>query len=396
MNGPRDLYLQLSSLAIFRNLLDDPVIVKLRNFISAADNTTLTVKAYAEFVSELYQSHDNFSEYLYDFMLKDENFYIKAKATGGKIDGIIESALENELAILQNLSRLRPPELKGFIKYDGFLPDWNTGEYDFAYSYREHVKNISKRGFGMYSKYHMFAVSGENIVPVKRPDAQPLSALACYERERALVVNNTLTLLAGGEACNALLYGDAGTGKSSTVKAIVNEYAKEGLRLIEIKKHQLQALPGILGQLAENPLKFIVFIDDLSFTENDDDFTSLKAALEGSVSARSKNVVIYATSNRRHLVKETLSDREGDDIHLNDTLQEIMGLTARFGLTVIFERPDKETYLSIVSQIALEYGISPDERLLSGAEAFAVRKNGRSPRTAKQFLELQKSGSPLL
>jgi len=152
-------------------------------------------------------------------------------------------------------------------------------------------------------------------------------------------------------------------------------------------------LPDILEQLSETPLKFIVFIDDLSFMENDDNFTALKALLEGSVSAIGKNVVIYTTSNRRHLIKEQFSDRSGDDdIHLNDTLQEIMSLAARFGLTVTFERPDKDTYLSIVKQIALTYDIAADEQFLINAEAYAIRNNGRSPRTAKQFVELQKSG----
>ena len=168
------------------------------------------------------------------------------------------------------------------------------------------------------------------------PDPQRLSELPGYEKEREKVIANTKALLAGMPANNVLLYGDAGTGKSSAVKAIANEFAPEGLRLVEVKKNQLYQIPDLMDKLAANPLKFILFIDDLSFTANDDNFAALKAILEGSVGGRAKNIAVYATSNRRHLIKETLTDRTGDDIHEADTRQELMSLSARFGLTVTF------------------------------------------------------------
>ena len=149
-------------------------------------------------------------------------------------------------------------------------------------------------------------------------------------------------------------------------------------------------LPSLLEQLAENPLKFIIFIDDLSFAGNDEHFAALKATLEGSVTACAKNTVIYATSNRRHLVKETMEERSGDDIHLNDTLQELMSLSARFGMTITFQKPDKDGYLAIVKHLAKEYNLKmPEEELCTKAEGFAIRQNGRSPRTAKHFVETQ-------
>ena len=384
-----DIRLQLNSLVIFRNLLGAPVIAKLDKLIANIGDPAGAVSSYAEFVSELYRDYNDFSEYLYDFMLEDDNFYIRAKSNGTEIDGVIEKALKNELITLQGLSRLRSEDVKKFIGYDGFLPDWNTSDHDFISAYENRVQTISKRGFGVFSKYHVFAVSGDRIVPVKYPDPQRLAALACYERERNLVVENTKALLKGGEAANVLLYGDAGTGKSSTVKAVVNQYKDEGLRLVEVKKNQLRKLPDILGQLADNPLKFIIFIDDLSFTENDDDFSSLKALLEGGVSAKSGNVAIYATSNRRHLVKERLSNRDGDDLHVNDTLQDISGLSARFGLTIVFQKPGKDVYLEIVKHLAADHDIEAGEQLLMNAEAFAVRSGGRSPRAAKQFISAQ-------
>ncbi len=190
-----------------------------------------------------------------------------------------------------------------------------------------------------------------------------------------------------------MLYGDAGTGKSSSVKAIANEFAADGLRLVEVKKNQLYQIPALLDSLAQNPLKFILFIDDLSFSANDDNFAALKAILEGSVGSRSQNVVVYATSNRRHLIKETLSDRSGDDIHEADTRQELMSLSARFGLTVTFQRPDKVRFEEILLDLAKQYGVQmPSDQLFIKGEAFAIRAGGRSPRVARQFIELLSAG----
>ena len=203
-------------------------------------------------------------------------------------------------------------------------------------------------------------------------------------------MRNTEALLTGGTPSNLLLYGDAGTGKSSTIKAVANECKDKGLRLIEIRKNDLHKLPVLLELLAENPLKFILFIDDLSFTGNDEQFSTLKATLEGSVSVCAKNTVIYATSNRRHLVKESMGERDGDDIHLNDSLREMMSLSARFGMTITFQKPDRDGYLSIVKHLATDYDLElPENELIQKAEAFAIRQNGRSPRTAKHFVETQ-------
>ena len=235
----------------------------------------------------------------------------------------------------------------------------------------------------------MFMLRKGEITPVKHPDPQRLSDLYGYKMERQAVINNTLALLKGKPAQNVLLYGDAGTGKSSTVKAVVNEFADKGLRLIEITKEQLRDIPDIIESISSNPLKFIIFIDDLSFVAGEDCFGALKATLEGSVSARTGNTAIYATSNRRHLVKESFSDRNGDDdVHRNDTLQETLSLSARFGLRVNFSRPDKKAYVTIATELARSKGITlSDDELALKAEQFAISSgNGRSARTAKQFV----------
>ena len=208
-----------------------------------------------------------------------------------------------------------------------------------------------------------------------------------YEEEREKVVANTRAFVEGRPAANTLLCGDAGTGKSSTVKAVANAFFDEGVRLIELRKDQLSLLPYVMGKISGNPLKFIIFIDDLAFNRSDDNFSMLKAALEGSASATADNAVIYATSNRRHIVKESFGDRDGDDVHRNDTMQETLSLSERFGLTVLFSKPDKKLYLKIVKELALRAGIAMDEKELEiQAEAFALRKGNRSARCAEQFI----------
>ena len=185
-----------------------------------------------------------------------------------------------------------------------------------------------------------------------------------------------------------LLYGDAGTGKSSSVKALVNEYKDQGLRLIQVEKSRLHHIPALMDSLSANPLKFIIFIDDLSFASDDRDFTALKTVLEGSVTVRSGNTVVYATSNRRHLVQETFQARMGDEIHLNDTMEEVASLSARFGIIITFGKPNRDQYLYVVANLARQNGLNvPEEILFREAEAYATRSSGRSPRVARQYIE---------
>lgn len=387
-----DLYTGLQSLVIFRNLLENPVISALEIYLDTADIKD-GIGNYCRFVSALYERTENFSRYLLELVLEDENLYVKKYCSGEPVGEYLEECLTHELQFLEQLGRTSASELTVALNVQGFLPSYQTEELEFMETYRERLENIHLHGYGMFAKYHMFTVADGQPVPVKYPDPQTLEELPGYEREREKIIANTEALLAGQHACNTLLYGDAGTGKSSTVKAIANAYYEKGLRLIEVKKNQLYQIPELVDSLGKNPLKFILFVDDLSFSANDDDFSALKAILEGSVGGRSNNVAVYATSNRRHLVKESLSDREGDDIHFFDTMQEIMSLSARFGLTVTFQRPEKEKYLQIVRTLAKQHEINIDDHTLEvRAEAHAIRNGGRTPRVAKQFVELLAAG----
>ena len=390
-----ELNLKLSSLVILRDLLADPVIANFQIMMDALEDkeTRNQVDAYCRLTASLYQTNANLSVYINNLLLNDDNFYVKEKARGGLISQAVEECLFSELDILQELSQVTSQSIIELINYKGFLPSWETTVFDFRYDYQERIHKLPYTGYGIYAKHSVFRLKNDKIIPVKHPDGQKLEELFGYEREQALIVKNTQALISGEGASNMLLYGDAGTGKSSTIKAVCNHYADQGLRLLEVKKNEIYRIPYIIEELSNNPLKFVIFIDDLSFTSNDDNFSALKAILEGSVSACGKNIAIYATSNRRHLVKETMGDRAGDELHINDTLQETMSLAARFGLTITYQRPDKEEYLSIVENLAKDYGVDmPKDELFRKAEAHALRCSGRSPRVAKQFIELVKIG----
>lgn len=234
-----------------------------------------------------------------------------------------------------------------------------------------------------------------SFIGVESPDHVRFSDLISYELEREEVIQNTLHFLDGRPANNILLYGDRGTGKSSTIKALANEYHDRGLRIIEVPKGLLADFPLIIRRLAGRSLKFILFVDDLSFEDNDENFTALKAILEGGLEIKPDNVLIYATSNRKHLVKERFSERAGlasagadDEVRAADTIQEKLSLSDRFGMTVVFSSPDKKTYLEIVEGIAKKRGLEIDrEYLHSEAMKWELQYNGRSPRTARQFVD---------
>lgn len=391
-----ELNIKLKSIAIFRDVLNTSIFNRLQQVLHKSQGCSMEewVESISLFASEIYKKGGNLSTIVFNAVLENENAYVERKALKKAVNIYMEEALLKELAIFEEIAALKVEDFtKDMDLYAQYLPAWETSHYDFVKEYTKRVESIHKCGYGIYAKYHMFMVHEGAIVPIRYPDAQKLSDFSDYERERSLIVKNTEALLEGKSASNTLLYGDAGTGKSSTIKAIVNAYRKEGLRLVEVKKQQLYQIPSIIEELSKNPLKFILFIDDLSFTSNDENFAALKSILEGGVSAIGNNVVIYATSNRRHLIKEDHQSRMGDEVHLNDTLQETMSLSSRFGLTITFNKPSKSVYLNIVSALARQYGIVMDEEELHrSAEAYAIRHHGRSPRTAKQFIELLKAG----
>lgn len=385
MGSLQELSIRLSTLAVFKELQEDAVINSLRKYLAEPSPAL-----YASFVSALYRANSGIlGAYVREICENSENVYVQAVGKKEEIPAYLREAVLEELKTLQMTAELTPETLRSAMEYKGFLPGFVSEAPDIKACYTERTENIGKYGYGIYAKNRMFYL-GENaeIVPVSNPDKTELSDLVDYARERQIIIDNTKALLEGKPAANILLTGDAGTGKSSTVKAVVNALWREGLRIIEVRKDQLQSIPKILDELSANPLKFILFIDDLSFLKDDDNFNALKAVLEGSVTAKSQNVAIYATSNRRHIIKEKFSDREGDDIHRNDTMQELASLSERFGIHVTFSKPNKDTFLHIVRHLAEENGIDmPTQELELLAERFALERGNRSARLARQFID---------
>jgi uncharacterized protein len=259
--------------------------------------------------------------------------------------------------------------------------DWGTCAQLLAGHFASH-------GAGPFGRHTAFRWEEGKLRAVVSPDPVRLAGLVAYEREREPLVLNTERFLAGLPAHHALLYGPPGTGKSSTVKAVLNEYAGRGLRLVEVRKEDLGELAGVLEILRGRGMRFVVFVDDLSFEEHEVEYKALKALLEGSVEEPPENVRLYATSNRRNLIRESFSDREDDDVHARDTMQEKLSLAARFGLRLTVPSPNQARYLEIVAGLARDRGLQiPEETLQQRAILWDHWHANRSGRTAKQFVD---------
>lgn len=395
-----DLLRDLNSLALFRGVSHTEPLNSLRDFLNKAESDCTSdekIEAYATFVSVLYSIRPDadFSAAIWDALLSDMNPYLK-----NRIDTLVnpEEALpasqlmiftaQNELDILTKIGSVTSEDFKAEIAYDGYLPDFTSSRIDFKTRYMRVIDDLPTAGYGIYAKYLMFKIDRGEIKPVKHPDPIRTEELFCYERQHEKVVSNTQAFLMGKRAADTLLYGDAGTGKSSTVKAVARMFEKDGLRLVELPKTEIMNLPDVIEMLSQIPMKFILFIDDVSFESNDDRIGPLKSILEGAASGGRKNIVIYATSNRRHLIKESFADRS-DEVHKTDTMAEQMSLSERFGLRVLFDKPNKMDFLTIVHKLCELRGISiPEEELDMKAEQFAIRGGGRSARLARQFVDL--------
>ena len=384
----KQLYEKLCLVSVFIGVWEKPLFQTFAAYCEAEG--TEKKRAYARFVAEIYVGGGAFARLVETLVFEDENVYIKAAADEKECPACIVETAKKELELFSEFASLTRADFASDMEIpEGELPDFEVVNAYLPTSYEKRLQNVGKVGYGVFSTRGMFRLSDEQkIEPILSADKTEIEKFIGYESEREKVMQNTRAFVAGRPAANVLLYGDAGTGKSSTVKAVANAFFSEGVRLIELRKDQLSFLPYVMGKIAGNPLKFIIFIDDLSFNRSDDHFSMLKAALEGSASAKADNAVIYATSNRRHIIKESFSDRDGDDVHRNDTLQETLSLSERFGLTVLFAKPDKKLYLEIVERLAERYTIEISKaELFERAEAFALKKGSRSARCAEQFIE---------
>lgn len=250
--------------------------------------------------------------------------------------------------------------------------------------------------YALYNAFRLISSSGSTEIDLQHitdTESKKLSDLVGYEMQKKQLLDNTLAFLDGKSANNVLLYGDGGTGKSSSIKALMCEYADMGLRIIEVFKHQFTSISQLIARIKDRNYRFILYLDDLSFEEFEIEYKYFKAIIEGGLECRPSNVLIYATSNRRHLIKENFSDRndmrtDEDEVHRSDTIAEKLSLVARFGLTIFYPSPGQEQYLEIVRNLAARKGIAmSDEKLCRRALQWQMRGSGKSGRTATQFVD---------
>ncbi len=356
--------------------------------------------------------------YLTNLLVNNENCYSLATEIRGEIEGSINDAVLHDIVIFKELFDYDFTDLKKILSLDVFsvIEDYKASrEESSVYNtrIRERISTLASDfrkdntpeemkatltafyhdyGVGKFGLHKAFRVghdrNGEVVItPILKITHVNLDDLVGYESPKAKLVQNTEAFVKGKKANNCLLYGDAGTGKSTCIKAITNHYYESGLRIIELYKHQIGDLNDVIGQIKNRNYKFIIYMDDLSFEEFEIEYKYLKAVIEGGLERRPDNVLIYATSNRRHIVSEKFSDRE-DAVHTSDILQEKVSLSSRFGCSIYFEAPSKKEYHEIVRTLAEREGIKmAEEELLAEADKWEISHGGRTGRNARQFID---------
>lgn len=405
----RTCRLALAGLCIYKNLGKDPILQLLASVLDQLlledGDVVKTTEQYGELAYRLFAKGSSFREYLLDLILHDDNPFSREAETRAipEMSPELLEAVKNDLRRLQQLywmdfgilqqhtgtAECMPIQLpksctNELMLYLDRCPDWGK-ELEKLTAY--HAVNCR----GVVSRYQAFRFIPKNgLVGIEDPDRPEMHSLIGCERQKQELCWNTEIFLDGYPANNVLLYGSRGTGKSTMIKSLLNRYQDRKLCMVEMSREDAAHLPDLFKQLREYNRRFIVYIDDLSFEEYETEYKGLKAVLEGSLAQTAPNVLIYATSNRRHLVKEFFSDRgrAGEEVHTMDTLQEKLSLADRFGLMITFETPGKDTYLEIIDHLVKERGIEIEPELLQRkALEWERSHHGPSGRTARQFVD---------
>lgn len=406
------LYQRCLSLLVYRGLFDDAIgsafLTALRH-----DRPEMALQAYSRWFSELARSRLGWRDYLLNRIVSLNPGLIEAPEP-------LIAAAKHDLKILQQVYELgshqfcdwmRESTEQDLVAWTDYLDQpCNNARQTEIQQLREQfetstdwsivlpnlIQFYQTFGAGIFAEYEAFRWQNGQLSAIAHPDSIEVEALVGYETQRDTLLKNTEFLLLGLPALHILLYGSRGSGKSSLIKSLLGKYRDRNLRLIEVGKADLKDLPTIVEQIRSLPQKFVIFVDDLSFEEDDDAYKALKVVLEGNLTARPQNVVVYATSNRRHLIREFFADRprpkDADEVHHWDTMQEKLSFSDRFGLTLTFEPADQPTYLKIVEHLAAlaEIPLSAED-LQYQALQWATRHNGRSGRTARQFVDFLKA-----
>lgn len=430
------MYRDIAKLVLYRDLGEDSILLKMSGIFEDFDNdrcpdAELVTRIYIEMkklldISTLYGFDKNlWHNYLTFILITNENSFSITCEKVGANDGTVNSFAKNDFKIFKRLFDFDFSYIEKKLDIDCFSTISNYKA--IVKKERMYNKNVSEKvrqlsidiegakdendifdlvtkfykdyGVGMFGLNKAFRIghdSNENItfLPINNTDSVMLDDLVGYEIQKQKLRDNTEAFVAGKAANNALLFGDSGTGKSTSIKAIINEYYGDGLRMIEIYKHQFKDLSAIIAHIKNRNYRFIIYMDDLSFEEFEIEYKFLKAVIEGGVETKPDNVLIYATSNRRHLIKETWNDRDdmnhsgGGEIHQSDTMQEKLSLVNRFGVTINFSRPSQKEYFDIVKELARKYPAITltDEELCAEANKWELSHGGISGRTAQQFI----------
>ena len=421
-----NLPLRTLGISLFRGVLDSPAARDFVLLLELLSEERPKPAAVADTFGRLWEElavdsgtllPDAWQSYLVGRILNDENPFSLGAERGTPSTSVVEQA-RRDLRTLQELFEIEAGPLLDMVEravpgLKVWVP-WTDPDLETEDSYRGALARklaaaddwgactelltdfYARYGAGAFGCYRAFRWREGGLHPVPNPDSVRLAQLVGYENERKPLLENTERFLAGLPAHHALLYGLPGTGKSSTVKAVANEYSDYGLRLVEVAKEDLGDLPQVLDKLRNRGPRFVLFVDDLSFEEHEVEYKSLKALLEGSIEEPPENVRLYATSNRRNIIRESFADREGngsDDVHARDTMQEKLSLVARFGLRITFPAPDQKQYLEIVWGLVRERGVQISETALVEQALLWDRWHaGRSGRTARQFVDELEAG----
>lgn len=429
------MYQEVSKLILYRDLGEDSILFRLARIFEDFDEGTvnkadLTTRIYVEMkrlldLSTSYGFDTNlWHNYLAFLLITNENSFSITCEKVGANDGTVNRFAKGDFKIFKKLFDYDFTPIEQALGIDCFTTISNykaivKKERMYNKNVSEKVQDISRRieaakdendifqivtgfyqayGVGMFGLNKAFRIrhleDGVEFCPINNTDDVKLDDLIGYEIQKKKLTENTEAFVLGRKANNVLLFGDSGTGKSTSIKAIINEYYEQGLRMIEIYKHQFQDLSNIIAQIKNRNYRFIIYMDDLSFEEFEIEYKFLKAVIEGGVETKPDNVLIYATSNRRHLIKETWNDRNdmehenGGELHRSDTMQEKLSLVNRFGVTISFSKPSQKEYFEIVKELAKRYDSIrlSEEELCAEANKWELSHGGISGRTAQQFI----------
>lgn len=427
------MFREISKLVIYREFEEDSILLNLASVFEdyekkAVSNENLITRIYEEIhklldIATQYGFDKNlWHNYLTFLLITNENpFSITCEKVGASIGKTVNHFAKGDFKIFKKLFDFSFEQIEKDLEIDCFTTICHyeaVGKKERMYNKNvsEKVQALSEKieqakdendifelvtefyrayGVGMFGLNKAFRIvsreKGAIFQPINNTEQVLLDDLIGYEIQKKKLVDNTKAFVEGREANNCLLFGDAGTGKSTSIKAIINEYYDQGLRMIEIYKHQFRDLSSVIAQIKNRNYRFIIYMDDLSFEEFEIEYKFLKAVIEGGLETKPDNVLIYATSNRRHLIRETWSDRSDmskDELHRSDTMQEKLSLVSRFGITINYSKPTQKEYYEIVVELAKKYPTITlsEEELCAEANKWELSHGGISGRTAQQFI----------